>query len=126
MRNLIVAVSLVIFIVAVNILIGRYIKESYDDFSALGDEYLSSLEESNYDEAEKTLNVMIKDWEKNEFYLKWVANHETVESIGANFKISEIYLKYKNAPLAAAQCKELMHFLQHLYESEQVNLDNIF
>lgn len=126
MRNLIVAVCLIVFIVTINIIISHYIKESYENFSSLGEEYLNSLETGDYDKAEKTLKKMKDAWEKDEFFLKWVANHEAVESIGASFKISEIYLKYKDAPHAAAECKTLMHFLEHMHENEQVNIDNIF
>lgn len=126
MRNLIVAVCLVVFIVTVNIVISRFIRMSYEDFSSLGEEYLSSLESGDYNKAEKTLKEMKDAWEKDEFFLKWVANHETVEEIGASFKISEIYLKYKDTPHAAAECKTLMHFLEHLHENEQVSFDNIF
>lgn len=126
MRNLIVAVCLVVFIVAVDVVISHFIKESYDDFSSLGQEYINSLETGDFAKSEQVLQKMKDGWEKDEFFLKWVTNHETVEEIGANFKISEIYLKYKDAPHAAAECKTLMHFLEHLYENEQINFGNIF
>lgn len=126
MRNLIVAMCLVVFIITVNIVISHFIKESCDNFSSLGEKYLNSLEEGDYNNAEATLKKMKDSWEKDEFFLKWVTNHETVEEIGASFKISEIYLKYKDAPHAAAECKTLMHFLEHLHENEQINFGNIF
>lgn len=126
MRNLIVSIILVIFIIAVNIFINQYIKSSYDSFNELGKEFISNLEEENWSEAEKNLKKMQEDWEKAEHYLKLVANHETIESIGANFKLSEIYLKEKEATFAAVECRELLHFLEHLHQSEQINGDNIF
>lgn len=126
MRNLIVALCLVVFIIAVNIVIGHYIKESCDNFSSLGEEYLQSLKTGDYEKAEKILSKMKEDWERDEFFLKWISNHETVEEIGAGFKISEIYLKYKDAAHAAAECKILMHFLEHMHENEQVKFDNVF
>jgi len=126
MRNLIIAAALVIIIIVSSTFINRFIGKSYDDLSAMSDEYLQYLSDENYDEAKKILQKMKKKWEHIETYLKAVTNHETVELVGANFKISEIYLKYKDAPHAAAMCKELIHFLQHIHENEQVNLDNIF
>lgn len=126
MRNLIVAVCLVVFIVTVDIVISHLIKESYDNFSSLGEEYIISLEAGDFTKSEDILQKMKDSWERDEFFLKWVANHKTVEEIGSSFKISEIFLKYKDAPHAAAECKMLMHFLEHLYENEQVSFGNIF
>jgi hypothetical protein len=110
----------------INIFINQYIKSSYASFNELGNEYIYNLEEENWVDAAKNLKEMQGKWEKTEHYLKLVVNHEAVESIGANFKISEIYLNKKEAAFAAAQCKELLHFLEHLHESEQINRDNIF
>jgi hypothetical protein len=126
MRNLIVSVFLIVFIISINIFINQYIKKSYDDFNELGSQYIHDIEEENWTDAKKSLEKMQKQWEETEHYLKLVVNHETVESIGANFKISEIYLKKREGAFAAAQCEELLHFLEHLHENEQINRDNIF
>lgn len=126
MRNLIIAFCFVAAIITINVFIGNRIKDSYENISSLGEKYLHSLEANDFNSAENILKEMKEHWEKDEVFMKYIANHNTVEDIGASIKLSEIYLKYKDAPHAAAQCKELMYYMEHLYHNERVELGNIF
>jgi hypothetical protein len=81
MRNLIVAVCLVVFIVTIKNYNQPLYKRKLREFFFFGEEYLNNLETGDYDKAEKTLKKMKTPGEGRFFFLKWVANHERSSGI---------------------------------------------
>lgn len=119
-----------IFTIVVLVLGGSFTSYQYIQSSTqtLGSR-LASVEQSIstelWDTAHKELNSTQQDWEKNKPWWSILLDHQEIDMIDLSLKRLDKYIVTQNVPLSLGEVAALELLIDHIADTEKLNLRNI-
>lgn len=119
-----------IFIILVLLLGGSFTSYQYLEASTQAlDSQLAAVEQSisrqQWEAAQKALNTTQQNWDKSKTWWTILLDHQEIDKIDLYLKRLDKYLLTQNLPLSLGEVSSLELLINHISDTEKLNLENI-
>jgi len=125
MKNLILSIVLVAFVLIGSFFVYSYIQDTAIELSKTIDEIQALITEDHWEDAQKKFTQFNKQWEPNAKLWMTIIGHEEIDNIEHSIIESSIYIREKSKE-SLVELSLLQYYLEHIYQKEKLKLHNIF
>lgn len=123
-KEIVISILIIIFIVIGDILLEKYIENSFD----LIENRLESIK-SNLEDKEKSLlqmNEVNEEWDKRFNILTCFLEHDELEKIKTQLILIKSGIEVNDTEHSYEEIDKAIYILEHLKEKQSLKLDNLF
>ena len=84
-----------------------------------------SVKENNTYEAKKTFKNLKNEWEKNEFIVQLLTEHNEIDTINEQFALIDSHFDHSDYDEFFESLYTLKYFINHISEKKRLNLNTI-
>lgn len=84
-----------------------------------------SVKENNTYEAKKTFKNLKNEWEKNEFIIQLLTEHNEIDTINEQFALIDSHFDHSDYDEFFESLYTLKYFINHISEKKRLNLNTI-
>lgn len=85
-----------------------------------------NIEYDNWDITYNELDKLNKEWSTVEKYWSMLINHEEIDEISTNLKVTTEYILCKDKINSLSSLAALKRYIEHIPELDKLSLENIF
>lgn len=124
-KEIIISVTIIIFIIGLDFVTQNYTKETVKNTRAM----LSDLKEKinvNANDVSKNIEEIYKSWEERREKLAYFIEHDELEKVETNLTNIRSFIEVDDLDMAISSIEEVKFILEHIKEKNAFNLENIF
>lgn len=125
MKKNIIALVLLVSVIAYLVFMLFYIGNVKKDFSNDLGQMIDKINLENYEEAMDSLRQIKEKWDKKTPMLASYYDHDDLELFNTALSETETYLELRSKNDSYRSVKRLLFLFEHIYDSEQINIENI-
>lgn len=125
MKKNIIALVLLVSVIAYLVFMLFYIGNVKKDFSNDLGQMIDKINSENYEEAMDSLRQIKEKWDKKTPMLASYYDHDDLELFNTALSETETYLELRSKNDSYRSVKRLLFLFEHIYDSEQINIENI-
>ncbi|GEM_PF-5653847 len=125
MKKNIIALVLLVSVIAYLVFMLFYIGNVKKDFSNDLGQMIDKINLENYEEAMDSLRQIKEKWDKKAPMLASYYDHDDLELFNTAISETETYLELRSKNDSYRSVKRLLFLFEHIYDSEQINIENI-
>lgn len=125
MKQIVISVSLIVVIVLAGIINTHMADERLGGIIDMLDMSEAYVDKGDWDTAEQFAMQAMYDWERSQTYLCIISRHSELDEINATVNRTMESLRCRDYTLFKTENTVLVGMLEHIYEMEQLNLENI-
>lgn len=84
-----------------------------------------NVKENNIHEAKTKFKILKKDWEKNEFIIQLLTEHNEIDTINEQFALINSHFDHNDYDEFFESLYTLKYFINHISEKKKLNLNTI-
>lgn len=126
MKVLIICFAITALIVGMGFSCYHYLNSSIDKMLVETKNLRESVDDGKWRDAQKSVSLLHKDWQKKEQSWTLLINHQEVDNIELTLGRVESYISSKNKLMALGEISALEHWIKHIPHKEAMTLSNIF
>lgn len=125
MRTLPTILTIVVLVLGGSFTSYQYIQSSTQTLGSRLASVEQSISTELWDTAHKELNSTQQDWEKNKPWWSILLDHQEIDMIDLSLKRLDKYIVTQNVPLSLGEVAALELLIDHIADTEKLNLRNI-
>lgn len=125
MSRLITTISIILSIILLSLGGICYIKQTKSEAIALTDEAIELCRQKNQAELEIKIKKLVALWESKQLVLSLYVRHDEMERIDNLLVIITAYTENESFESACVELHQLQFMLDHIYQRELPNLNNL-
>ena len=126
MRTLATIVIIIVFLLGGSLASHWYIGTMTQSLEAQLETVEQSVSTQKWEGAQKELKTALQLWDKNKTWWTILLDHQEIDNIDLSMKRSEKYIATQEIPLSLGEIAALKLLVDHIYETEEFTLRNIF
>ncbi|ODA41496.1 DUF4363 family protein [Desulfosporosinus sp. BG] len=125
MRTVYIIVIIVILLLGGSLISYRYLQSTTQTLGVELESVEKSISTEKWEIAEKDLNTTLECWDKNKILWTVLLDHQEIDAIDIGINRLDKFIKTQNISLSLGEVSSLKLRLDHIADTEKLNLQNI-
>lgn len=125
MRTIYIIVIIIILLLGGSLSSYRYLQATTQTLGAQLEAVEQSISTEKWEVAQKELNTTQERWDKNKAWWTVLLDHEEIDTIDIGINRLDKFIKTQNITLSLGEVSALKLRLDHIADTEKLNLKNI-
>ena len=126
MRTIITIFSIFIILIGGSFTSYRYVETRTQTMGALLESVEDSIIAQKWEGAQADLNIAQQNWKADITWWSIILDHQEIDSININMKRLEKFIGIQDVSLSLSEVTTLELLFENIYETELLNIENIF
>ena len=126
MRTIITIISIFIILIGGSFTSYRYVETRTQTMGALLKSVEDSIIAQKWEGAQAGLNIAQQNWKADNTWWSIILDHQEIDGININMKRLEKFIGIQDVSQSLGEVTTLELLFEHIYDTELLNLENIF
>lgn len=124
-KELIISISVIILVIAINFTMEKLVDDKLNHVMSLLSEMRISIQEQNYDEANKKSKEINKYWKDSQMFLSCYIEHDELEKVETEFTSLKACLEIEEED-CLEYIDRMSFIVEHIEKKDDFIIENIF
>lgn len=126
MRTLITIFSIFIILIGGSFASYRYVETRTQTMGALLESVEDSITGQRWEGAREDLSIAQQNWKADNTWWSIILDHQAIDNININMKRLEKFISLQDVSQSLGEVTTLELLFEHIYDTELLNIENIF